>query len=65
MRSEAVLDLLQGGEHPEELGVYSGYPKKRTISSDEDSLDRETIIHLSLARALGPRGSAGSQSVRA
>jgi len=31
------------------LGVYSGYPKKRTISSDEESLDRETNNYLSLA----------------
>lgn len=31
------------------MGVYSGYPKKRTISSDEESLDRETNNYLSLA----------------
>src|ERR1700741_4981438 len=31
------------------MGVYSSYPKKRTISSDEESLDRETNNYLSLA----------------
>src|ERR1700740_1520795 len=31
------------------MGVYSGYTKKRTISSDEESLDRETNNYLSLA----------------
>jgi hypothetical protein len=43
--------ISSGGEHPEELGVYSGYPKKRKNRSDEESIDRETNIHLSLVRA--------------
>jgi hypothetical protein len=32
-------------EHPEKLGVYSGYPTKCTHRSDEESIDRETNIH--------------------
>ncbi len=49
VRESYVWGLVDAREHPEELGVYSGYPKKRTISSDEESLDRETNNYLSLA----------------
>jgi 2-oxoglutarate ferredoxin oxidoreductase subunit alpha len=49
VRQSYVWGLVDAREHPEELGVYSSYPKKRTISSDEESLDRETNNYLSLA----------------
>jgi 2-oxoglutarate/2-oxoacid ferredoxin oxidoreductase subunit alpha len=49
VRESYVWGLADAREHPEELGVYSGYTKKRTISSDEESLDRETNNYLSLA----------------
>ena len=49
VRESYVWGLVDAREHPEELGVYSGYPKKRMISSDEESIDRETNNHLSLA----------------
>ena len=49
VRGSYFWGLVDAREHPEELGVYSGYPKKRMISSDEESIDRETNNHLSLA----------------
>jgi 2-oxoglutarate ferredoxin oxidoreductase subunit alpha len=49
MRECYVWGLVDARKHLEELGVYSGYLKKRTISSDEESLDRETNNYLSLA----------------